>query len=147
MRKRFKINIFWYWHCGELDGVGKMFHQCTSFQNEKIQSLNCLGCGDTQKEDLKHFLLHCVFFKDIREVFIPKLVLMNPSYKEIFNDESQLMISILDPISSKLPKNYVNNWSSVTSAYELTRMFCWNMHNKREKLYSDNASWSDLMII
>ena len=120
--------------------LGVYFTRELLFKMKKSKSPNCSGCGDTQKEDLKHFLLHCVFFKDIREVFIPKLVLMNPSYREIFNDESQLMISILDPISSKLPKNYVNNWSSVTSAYELTRMFCWNMHNKREKLYSDNAS-------
>ena len=51
---------------------------------------------------------------------------------------------MLDPLSSKLPKELTDNWSSVSDAYELGRQFCYRMHMKREKIYKvlDN-SWDN----
>jgi len=108
------------------------------FKMKRVKTPACLGCGEN--EDLQHFLLQCGFYKSIREDFISKYVLMNSNVSEIMEDEKLLIVSILDPISSKLPKTYTNNWSSVKTAYQVSRQFCWNMHMKREKLLSENIT-------
>ena len=53
------------------------------------------------------------------------------------------MIMILDPLSSKLPDDITQNWSSATAAYEISRKFTYRMHLKREKIYKeiDNIMW------
>ena len=118
--------------------LGVYFTRDLLFKMRKAISPYCLGCGNTKKEDLNHILLHCVYYQEIRQAFIPKFVLMNSSCSDVMNDENYAILSILDPISCKLPKNFVNSWSSVKSAYAVSRQFCWNLHRKREKLYSEN---------
>ena len=120
--------------------LGVYFTREKLYKMKKTKSPYCLGCGETEKEDLPHILLQCVHYKSIREVFIPKFVLMNTRSCDIMNDEQQIILSILDPISSKLPQSYVNSWSSVKTAYALSRQFCWNMHSKRDKLMSENLT-------
>ena len=92
-------------------------------------------------ENLNHFILHCKLYDNIRQQFVPKFLLSNTKISEIMNNENNLIISMLDPLSSKLPKELTDNWSSVSDAYELGRQFCYRMHMKREKIYKalDNS--------
>ena len=46
-----------------------------------------------------------------------------------------MMLSVLDPLHSKLPENVSKGWQSSKKAYENSRNFCFNMHKKRDKLY------------
>ena len=117
--------------------IGVYFTSELLYKMKTAKSPYCLGCGETQKEDLKHILLQCVYYHAIREDFIPKFMLMNKSSSDIMNDDHLIILSILDPISSKLPKSYVKSWSSVTTAYAVSRQFCWNMHKRRDKLMSE----------
>ena len=61
--------------------------------------------------------------------------MLNPHISQILNNEKQLILSILDPISSKLPLTVKDSWSSVKGAYEVSRKFCSDMHRKRDKFY------------
>ena len=62
---------------------------------------------------------------------------MNNMLAEICDEENLLVISILDPLSSKLPHSITANWSSVTGAYEVARKLCYRIHSKREKIYME----------
>ena len=46
-------------------------------------------------------------------------------------------MTILDPVSSKLPEAITKKWLSIMAVYSISREFCYNMHRKREKLYKD----------
>ena len=120
--------------------LGVYFTQELLYKMKKVNSPNCLGCGGYMKETLIHFLLHCKFYDQIRETFLPKLVLLNSKVGELMDNENYLVLSILDPLSSKLPEKFTQSWSSATSAYELSRKFCSNMHRKREKLISEHKN-------
>ena len=69
---------------------------------------------------------------------------MNDQLLQISDDEKLLVISILDPLSSKLPETITSNWNSVTGVYQLARKFCHRIHLKREKVYMDldDKTWS-----
>ena len=62
---------------------------------------------------------------------------MNKKLPEIIENENLLIISILDPLSSKLPPSVTSGWSSVSGVYELARKYCHRIHTKREKIYAD----------
>ena len=66
--------------------LGVYFTREKLYKMKKAKSPYCLGCGETEKEDLPHILLQCVHYKSIREVFIPKFVLMNTRSCDIMND-------------------------------------------------------------
>ena len=66
-----------------------------------------------------------------------KYITQNKKLTEILNREELILLSILDPISSKLPDSVTKNWLSVKTAYSISREFCLNMHRKREKLYDE----------
>ena len=106
---------------------------------KKVKSEKCLGlgCEANIKEDLEHFLLHCPFYQNIRKVYLPKFILLNPNIASILNDEKQAILSILDPVSSKLPDIVRKGWSSVKAAYEVSQKFCSDMHRKRDKFYTN----------
>ena len=104
------------------------------FKMKKSSSPHCLGCGNGKIENLSHFLLHCQYYDEICEEYLPKLILLNKQTSEIINSEHLMILSIIDPLTSKRPEAFVKNWSSAKSAYELSRRFCFNMHEKREKL-------------
>ena len=110
------------------------------FKMKKIKSPTC-ACNQAVNENLNHFILHCKLYDSIRQQFLPKFLLSNTKISEIMNSENNLIISMLDPLSSKLPKELTDNWSSVSDAYELGRQFCYRMHMKREKIYKalDNS--------
>ena len=117
--------------------LGVYFTRELLFKMKKVDSPNCVGCGNVISETLTHFLIHCTHYDQIREIFLPKLILLNTQVGEILNNENNLILSIIDPLSSKLPETFVKNWTSPNSAYELSFKFCSNMHRKREKLLSD----------
>ena len=62
---------------------------------------------------------------------------MNKKIFEITENENLLIISILDPLSSKLPHSVTSAWRSVSGVYELARKYCHRIHSKREKIYTD----------
>ena len=82
-------------------------------------------------------MLHCSYFDQIREKFLPQYIAENSRISEILDDEELIIQTILDPVCSKLPEIVRKNWVSVKSAYTLSRQFCYNIHRKREKLYRE----------
>ena len=98
-----------------------------------------------QNEDLNHLLLHCSYCSQIREKYLPQYILQNSRISEILNDEELIIQTILDPVSSNLPEIVRNNWVSVKAAYTLSRQFCYKLHQKREKLYSqiEMEKWAE----
>ena len=117
--------------------LGVYFTRELLFKMKKVNSDKCLGCETDTSENLEHFIIHCPFYQNIREEYLPKLILLNPNISSIFNDEKQAILSILDPVSSKLPDTVRNGWSSVNAAYDVSRKFCADMHKKRDKFYTN----------
>jgi hypothetical protein len=103
---------------------------------KKVKSPEC-ACDTGLSENLSHFILHCELYDSIRQQYIPQYVQMNSNVLSICDDEVLLLISILDPLSSKLPARITKNWSSVSAVYELSRKFIYRMHLKREKIYKE----------
>ena len=117
--------------------LGVYFTRELLFKMKKVNSDKCLGCETDTSENLEHFIIHCPFYQNIREEYLPKFILLNPNISSIFNDEKQAILSILDPVSSKLPDTVRNGWSSVNAAYDVSRKFCADMHKKRDKFYTN----------
>ena len=68
----------------------------------KAKTSSC-ACNPEIIENVSHILLQCPLYNSIREENIPKFIQMNNKLPEIFDEENLLVISILDPLSSKLP--------------------------------------------
>ena len=115
--------------------MGVYFTRELLFAMKKVESPKCLGCLENVGENLTHFLLHCSFYKDVRENYLPKFIENNKKISEIIGNENMMMLSVLDPLHSKLPENVSKGWQSSKKAYENSRNFCFNMHKKRDKLY------------
>ena len=60
---------------------------------------------------------------------------MNKKILEITENKNLLIISILDPLSSKLPPSVTSGWSSVGDVYELARKYCHRIHSKRDNVH------------
>ena len=115
--------------------VGVYYTRAFLFKMKKISSALCLGCK-TENEDLNHLILHCTFFATIRDNYLPKYLLQNNRLSDILGNEDQIIQTILDPLSEHISENIRNNWNSVKTVYEISRQFCYDLHRKREKLYS-----------
>ena len=98
---------------------------------KKVKSPLCLGCEEGVIENLNHII------QNIREVYLPQYMAQNRHISEILDVEDTILLSILDPFSSKLPDTVTKNWVSAKQAYKLSRAFCYNIHRKRTKLYND----------
>ena len=107
------------------------------YKMKKTRKNKCLACNENQTENIAHFLLYCEYYQPIREEYLPKLVTSNKNISCILNKEEKLILTILDQISSKLPKSIIQGWDSVNSAYSISGKFCADMHKKREKYYND----------
>ena len=103
---------------------------------KKVKTPICACTKDTS-ETLAHFILHCELYNSIREHYVPKYVKINKHVISVCDDEQKLILSILDPLSSKLPDIVTSNWTSVKEVYTLSRKFIYRMHLKREKIYKD----------
>ena len=102
----------------------------------KAKSPAC-ACDNITTENLSHFLLTCDLYSEIRQQYIPQYLQLNKHILNICDSEQQILISILDPLSCKLPDEVTKNWSSVSDAYALSRKFIHRMHLKREKIYNE----------
>ena len=100
----------------------------------KAKSPSC-ACNPAISENIQHVLLYCELYDSIRQDCIPKFIGMNDQLLQISDDEKLLVISILDPLSSKLPETITSNWNSVTGVYQLARKFCHRIHLKRKNLH------------
>jgi hypothetical protein len=103
---------------------------------KKVKSSAC-ACDTDVSENLPHFILHCKLYDSIRQQYIPQYLQMNNNVLSICDNQQLVLLSILDPLSSKLPEIITKNWSSVSAVYELSRKFIYRMHLKREKIYKE----------
>ena len=110
---------------------------------------NLMQTWKKDTETFEHFLLHCPYYQNICEEYLPKCILPNPEISTILDNEKQVILSILDPVSSKLPLTVKNGWSSVKAAYDVSRKFCYDMHRKRDKFYTNldkDNKWNNPVI-
>ena len=115
--------------------LGVYFTQELLFKMKKVTTNLCLGCEKNTSESLDHFLLECSQFDNIRQEYLPQFLLSNTQIVTILDNQEQTILSILDPVSSKLPENVRKGWTSVNAAFELSRKFCSDMHKRRESYY------------
>ena len=108
---------------------------------KKSKSNLCTACPMNAICSLVHYLLYWEFSKEIREKFLPQFILSNSRISSLLNNEAALMVSILDPESSLLPKEIRFNWESSSLIYSLSLDFAFNIHRKFEKIYGD-TSWT-----
>ena len=116
--------------------LGVYFTRIFLHKMKKIKSPQCYGCN-LKNEDLNHLLLHCTYYDEIREKYLPQYFTQNGNLSDILTNEDLIVQMILDPVSAKLPETLKNNWVSVKTAYSLSRQFCYSIHRKREKLYKE----------
>ena len=121
--------------------LGVYFTRVFLHKMKKIKTPLCQGCNE-ENEDLPHFLLKCSHYDDIRESYLPKYFQLNLHISEILDNQGLILQTILDPLASRLPASIRNNWSSVTTVYRISRQFCFHMHRRREKLYSEKEKGS-----
>ena len=97
-----------------------------------VKTDKCLACDENETESLPHLLLHCQYYQKIRDEYLPRLVILNPNFTSIMNDEKKLIISILNPESSMLPAVTILHCDK---SFELSRSFCYDIFKKRDKFY------------
>ena len=85
-----------------------------------IKSPQCTACSMNAIGSLSHYLIYCPFTAEIREKYVPQFVLANPKVASLANNETALLISILDPESSLLPEEIRHNWESSKKIYALS---------------------------
>ena len=115
---------------------GTYFTRELLFKMKKSKSPACV-CNNSTIENLSHFLLTCDLYSEIRQQYIPKYLQLNKNILKICHDETKILISILDPLSCKLPSEVTTNWTSVSAVYALSRKFVHRMHLKRDKIYNE----------
>ena len=101
---------------------GSFFTRELLYKMKKAKTSAC-HCDDKTSENLPHFLLHCPLYEIIRQQYIPSYFQMNNEIPAILDDEKLLVISILDPLSAKLPEIITRKWSSIKDVYKLSRTF------------------------
>ena len=107
------------------------------FRMKLAKSDKCLPCeiyDIDEIENLPHLLLHCPYYRQIREEYLPKLALLNRNLSTIISDETQIIISILDPESKLL---LCEARLSCDEAFRISRSFCYDLFRKREKFYEN----------
>ena len=118
--------------------TGTYFTRDLLFKMKKTDSPNCLVCGNGTNESLSHFLIHCPHYDQIREDYLPKIILLNNQISGIVNNNFHLMLSILDPASSKLPEKFLSKigpqWKVPSSCLENSAPTCM----KKERNLSRN---------
>ena len=122
--------------------MGVYFTRELLHKMKKVKSPLCLGCPNQVNETLNHILLHCEYYKRIHEEYLPKFLQQNCQLGEIFSDETLIVQTILDPLSSNLPDGVREGWASPKAVYCISRQFCYSLHKMRDKLYEEAHSTS-----
>ena len=104
------------------------------FQYKNIKSDLCLACDNEQKENLYHLIFLCTHYEDKRQPVLTKLFLMNSNLVQI---KKLKVMLVLDPTSSLLPDTITEHWDQTNfDVHALCRDMLYNMHKKRDKLYT-----------
>ena len=120
--------------------LGVYFTREFLFKMKKTKSPSCFACSKETNEEietLNHLLLHCSHYNKVREKYVPQYIQQNSRLSEILDDEEMIIQSILDPLSSNLPESVRLAWVSPKEVYSISRNFCYNIHNMREKVYKE----------
>ena len=111
----------------------------TLFKMKVIKSPMCTACSMNAIGSLAHYLLYCPFTESIRQNYVPKFILSNPKVSKVADNETALVLSILDPESSLLPEEVRFSWESSKDIYALSREYVYNVHRKFEKFYEKST--------
>ena len=90
-------------------------------------------------DNREHFLLSCPALGDIREDFLSQFVDLSPALVNHLEVSTNFLICLLDPYSPRVPEEVRLSWSSEEKVYEVSRNFCYAMHNRRTKLHKELA--------
>ena len=106
---------------------------------KKVFSPKCLMCQSPPQtsvytESRKHLTLQCVAFSEIRKNYIDKFVAICPALATYVDTSDEFLKILLDPLSSHVPTEIRERWSSQAIAYEISRNFFYTLHKKRTKL-------------
>ena len=97
---------------------------------KKIKSPLCTSCPMGGVGSLPHYILYCSFTESISQKYVPKFILANPKVTRLADNETELVISILDPESSLLPEDIRYSWESSTAIYALSRDYVYSKFEK-----------------
>ena len=103
-------------------------------------------CEDPEEEQL-HFSLFCSSLEDIRNVFISKFFHSNGALESIKDNGPLFLISLLDPLSPKLPEDVRQGWSDIDAAYELSRNYFSAIHKQRQKFVESYEKGLDVNVV
>ena len=109
---------------------------------KKIKSPQWYGCN-LKNEYLNHLLLHCTYYDEIREKYLPQYFSQNCNISDILTNEDLIMQMILDPVSANQPETLKNNWVSVKTAYTLSVL----LQHSQKKRKALQLSWQMKMIL
>ena len=101
---------------------------------KKVKSPTCILCPSEEVEDRVHFMLSCSSLSDIRDDFLTKLKALSVVVDQYLAATSSFLLCLLDPFSPRVPQDLRDSWESESEIYQLSRNFCYAMHNKRTKL-------------
>ena len=108
------------------------------FKMKKTHSPNCLLCQSPTEppviDSRKHLALECGAFFEIRKYYLDKFILICPILVTYMDISDGFLKILLDPLSSNVPVDIREGWSSAAAAYEISRNFFHALHKKRTKL-------------
>ena len=78
--------------------------------------------------------LQCVAFSELRKNYIDKFIALCPALASYVDTSDEFLKILLDPLSSDVPIEIREGWSSQAAAYEISRIFFYALHKKRTKL-------------
>ena len=66
------------------------------YKMNKAKSPYCFGCQSQTIETLNHLLLHCEYYQQVREAYLPKYIQENGQLSEILANEDLIIQTVLD---------------------------------------------------
>ena len=103
-------------------------------------------CENPVEEQL-HFALFCNSLDDIRSVCISKFVDSNSTLENIRENSLLFLISLLDPLSPKLPEDVRRGWVDIDATYELSRNYFSAIHKRRQKFIESYEKGLDVNVV
>ena len=79
-------------------------------------------------------MLSCSSLADIRKDFLSKLKMISTVVHKYIEVSKNFLLCLLDPFSPLVPQELRDSWESEDAIYQLSRNFCFAMHNKRTKI-------------
>lgn len=112
------------------------------YKMKKVFSPNCLLCqsppqhsdDSVHTESRSHLALQCVAFSEIRKNYFDKFIAICPVLATHMDTSDKLLKILLDPLSSDVPIDIREGWSSQAAAYEISRNYFYALHKKHTKL-------------